>query len=291
MAWLLRIAELIVIYVHKKTFYAYIIERLRYMDLGLTGKTALVTGASKGIGLATAHSFAQEGIKKLHLAARSADKLEAAKADLIKKYNIEVEIHPMDLSDTASVIKLAELASDADILVNNAADSTPGPLDKLTDAQWRESIEMKIFSYATLTREMYAHMKARGYGVIVNDIGNSGENWDANYIVGSTGNAGMMAFTRALGGRSIDEGIRVVGVNPGPVATDRMVKLMKRRALDWYGDENRWEELFDMYPAKRPARPEEVADLIVWLASNKAEYITGTIVTIDGGIASRRSII
>lgn len=261
------------------------------MDLGLKGKTALVTGASKGIGLATAHSFAQEGVARLYLAARSADRLQAAQQDLTQKYGVEVRVFPTDLSKTEAVIALAQQAADADILVNNAADSTPGPLDKLTDAQWRESIEMKIFSYATLSREMYAHMKARGSGVIVNDIGNSGENWDANYIVGSTGNAGMMAFTRALGGVSLDDGIRVVGVNPGPVATDRMVKLMKRRALDWFGDEGRWEELFDKYPAKRPARAEEVADLIVWLASERAQYITGTIVTIDGGIASRRSII
>ena len=73
--------------------------------------------------------------------------------------------------------------------------------------------------------------------MIINDIGNSGENWDANYIIGTTGNAAMMAFTRGVGGWSLDDGIRVVGVNPGPVATDRMVKMMKRRALDWYGDE------------------------------------------------------
>jgi NAD(P)-dependent dehydrogenase (short-subunit alcohol dehydrogenase family) len=90
---------------------------------------------------------------------------------------------------------------------------------------------------------------------------------------------------------SLDHGVRVVGVNPGPVATDRMVKLMKRRALDWYGDEARWEELFDKYPGKRPATPEEVADLILFLASARAGYITGTVVTIDGGIASRGSII
>ncbi|MEJ2803169.1 NAD(P)-dependent dehydrogenase (short-subunit alcohol dehydrogenase family) [Comamonas sp. BIGb0124] len=261
------------------------------MDLGLKGKTALITGASKGIGLATAFSFAQEGIGKLHLAARSEDKLAEARDELVRRFGVTVEIHATDLSKTENVIALAARCADADILVNNAADSTPGPLDKLSDAQWRESLDMKIFSYATLTREIYAHMKQRGHGVIVNDIGNSGENWDANYIVGTTGNAAMMAFTRGVGGRSLDDGIRVVGVNPGPVATDRMVKLMKRRALDWYGDEGRWEELFDKYPAKRPAQPEEVGDLIVWLASDRAQYITGTIVTIDGGIASRRSII
>lgn len=261
------------------------------MDLGLHGKIALVTGGSKGIGLATAHSFAREGIGTLHLAARSEEGLSKAKEDITQKYGTSVVIHPMDLSVTQNAMDLASLAKEADILVNNAADSTPGPLDKLTDQDWRSSLDMKIFSYVTLTREMYKHMKQRGHGVIVNDIGNSGENWDANYIVGTTGNAAMMAFTRGVGGCSLDDGIRVVGVNPGPVATDRMVKMMKRRALDWYNDESRWEELFDKYPAKRAASAEEVADLIVWLSSERAAYITGTIVTIDGGIASRGSII
>lgn len=261
------------------------------MELGLTGKTALVTGGSKGIGLATAHSFAREGIGTLHLAARSEEGLAKAKEDITQKFDTRVVIHPMDLSVTQNAMELAGLAKEADILVNNAADSTPGPLDKLTDQDWRNSLDMKIFSYVTLTREMYKHMKQRGHGVIVNDIGNSGENWDANYIVGTTGNAAMMAFTRGVGGCSLDDGIRVVGVNPGPVATDRMVKMMKRRALDWYNDESRWEELFDKYPAKRAASAEEVADLIVWLSSERAAYITGTIVTIDGGIASRGSII
>jgi NAD(P)-dependent dehydrogenase (short-subunit alcohol dehydrogenase family) len=134
-------------------------------------------------------------------------------------------------------------------------------------------------------------MKRLGHGVIVNDIGNSGENWDANYIAGSTGNAAVMAFTKALGGVSLDDGIRVVGVNPGPVSTDRMVKLMKRRALDMHGDEGRWKELFVQYPGGRPAEAEEVAELMLFLASPHAAYITGTVVTIDGGIASRGSII
>ena len=100
-----------------------------------------------------------------------------------------------------------------------------------------------------------------------------------------------MAFTKALGGQSLDFGVRVVGVNPGPVETERMIKINKRRALDWYGDESRWQELREKYPGGRPAAPEEVADLIVFLASPRAGYITGAIVTIDGGIAARGSII
>lgn len=261
------------------------------MELGFSGKSALITGASRGIGLATAERFAEEGIGTLHLAARSEEGLEKARRQIMEAFGTQVEVHAFDLSKTENVLRLAKECGHLDILVNNAADSKPGPLDQLTDKDWRDSLDMKIFSYMTLTREVYAQMKKHGAGVIINDIGNSGENWDANYIVGTTGNAAMMAFTRALGGRSLDEGIRVIGVNPGPVATDRMIKLMKRRALDWFDDERRWEELFDKYPAKRAGTPFEVADLIVWLASERASYITGTIVTIDGGIASRRSII
>ena len=85
--------------------------------------------------------------------------------------------------------------------------------------------------------------------------------------------------------------MRIVGVNPGPVETDRMIKINKRRAIDLWGDESRYEELRAKYPAGRPATPDEVADLIVFLSSPRAAYITGTIVTIDGGIASRGSII
>ena len=260
------------------------------MDLKLAGKTVLITGASKGIGLATAEAFAAEGCG-LHLAARSADALNAAAADIAKRHGVRVTPHAMDLGSAQSMIDLAARAQDADILINNAGDIPAGPLDQLEDAAWRRGFELKVFGYITLARECYRRMKARKSGVIVNDIGNSGENWDANYIAGSTGNAALMSFTRALGGVSLNDGIRVVGVNPGPVATDRMVKLMKRRALDWWGDEGRWQELFAKYPGGRPATAEEVADLMVFLASPRAGYITGTIVTIDGGISAQGSII
>ncbi len=101
----------------------------------------------------------------------------------------------------------------------------------------------------------------------------------------------VFTFTKALGGASLNHGVRVVAVNPGPVATDRMLKIMKRKAIDMLGDEARWEELFDKYPGKRPATSEEVADLVAFLSSPKAGYITGTVVTIDGGIAARGSVI
>lgn len=260
------------------------------MKLELEGKTVLITGASKGIGLAAAHAFAAEGCH-LHLAARDGEALAAAREEIAKAHAVEVSVHPMDLAAPGAMALLAEAAGAVDILVNNAGDIPSGPIESLDFAAVRRGFQLKVLGYMELSQIYYARMKAAGGGVIVNDIGNSGENWDANYIAGSTGNAAVMAFTRALGGVSLDDGIRVVGVNPGPVATDRMVKLMKRRSLDTHGDESRWEELFDNYPGGRPATPEEVADLMVFLASPRAAYITGTVVTIDGGIAARGSII
>jgi NAD(P)-dependent dehydrogenase (short-subunit alcohol dehydrogenase family) len=100
-----------------------------------------------------------------------------------------------------------------------------------------------------------------------------------------------MAFTRALGGRSLDDGVRVVGVNPGPVETDRIYKLLKRRSVDWYGDESRWPELQARYPLGRPAKIREIADLIAFLACDRSSYTSGAIFTVDGGISSRSSII
>ncbi|MEP7208621.1 MAG: SDR family oxidoreductase [Casimicrobiaceae bacterium] len=260
------------------------------MNLGLKGMSVLVTGASKGIGRATAKAFAAEGCN-LHLAARSADALESLRADIVRTHGTAVAVHALDLSVSANMTALAEAAGDVDILINNAGEVPSGPIESLTEDDWRRGYDLKLFGYINLTRSVYARMKTRRSGVIINDIGNSGENWDANYIAGSTGNAALMAFTKALGGQSLDFGVRVVGVNPGPVETDRMVKINKRRALDWYGDESRWQELREKYPGGRPATPEEVADLMVFLASPRAGYITGTVVTIDGGIASRGSII
>ncbi len=260
------------------------------MELQLQGKTVLITGASKGIGLAAARAFAAEGCD-LCLTARSGDALASARDEIRKRHDVDVQVHATDLGRSENVVDLARRWRDVDILINNAGEIPSGPIESLSEEDWRRGYDVKLFGYILLTREIYAAMKARGSGVIINDIGNSGENWDANYIAGSTANAALMAFTKALGGQSLDFGVRVVGVNPGPVETERMVKINKRRALDWYGDESRWEELREKYPGGRPASPDEVADLMVFLASPRAGYITGAIVTIDGGIAARGSII
>jgi NAD(P)-dependent dehydrogenase (short-subunit alcohol dehydrogenase family) len=260
------------------------------LDLQLNEKSALVTGASKGIGRATALTLAAEGCS-LHLAARSADAIEELRKEIEAKHKVRVDLHPGDLSSTENMVALAGSVGDIDILINNAGDIPAGTIEALTDADWRRGFDLKLFGYINLTREIYLRMKKRGSGVIINNIGNSGENWDYNYVAGSTGNAALMSFTKAVGGVSLDYGIRVVGVNPGPIATDRMVRLMKRRARDNLGDEARWQEYLTDYPAGRMGTDQEVADVIVFLASPRAGYITGTVVTIDGGIAGYGSVI
>jgi NAD(P)-dependent dehydrogenase (short-subunit alcohol dehydrogenase family) len=144
-----------------------------------------------------------------------------------------------------------------------------------------------VFGYINLTRAIYTHMKARGSGVIINDIGAAGERFDANYITGAAGNAALMTFTRALGGRSLGDGVRVVGINPGPVETDRIVTLTKTRARAQFGDESRYRELMARYPLGRPARPREIADLMLFLASDRSAYTTGVVFTVDGGLSAR----
>ncbi|HEY1425628.1 MAG TPA: short-chain dehydrogenase/reductase, partial [Caulobacteraceae bacterium] len=217
------------------------------MDLHLSGKRVLITGASKGIGAATAAAFAEEGCD-VRLVARSAGALGELAGRLSRAHNIEATAHPADLRKGEDIQRLAAEVEDVDILVNNAGDIPGGPLEAIDEATWRHAWELKVFGYINLCRVYLARMKARGSGVIVNVIGSAGERFDANYITGAAGNAALMSFTRALGGRSLDHGVRVVAINPGPVETDRIVTLMKTRAAAQFGDENRYPELMARYP-------------------------------------------
>ena len=256
------------------------------MELELGGLTALVTGASRGIGLAIAHGLAREGCH-LHLAARTAAGLEAARAKIAAANGVRIECHACDLADSASVTRIGERCAGVDILVNNAGAIPAGDLARIDEARWREAWELKVFGYINLTRAIYAHMRERKSGVVVNVIGVSGERLRASYIAGSTGNAALMAFTRALGGASVDHGVRVVGVNPGQIDTDRLRERLEPKAEAVFGDRSRWRELAGNAPLGRLGRPEEIADAVVFLASARASYISGTIVTVDGGRAVR----
>ena len=242
------------------------------MDLNLTGKRVLVTGGSKGIGRACAEAFAAEGAK-VKIASRNLQPGPDAKA--------------IDISQRGTAEALASWAGELDILVNNAGAIPGGDLLKVDEETWRKAWELKVFGYINLTRVVYAGMKKRKSGVIVNIIGSAGEKLDAAYIAGSTGNAGLMAFTRALGGASHKDGVRVLGINPGPTATDRLITLYKQRAETLLGDASRYQELFKEMSFGRPGKAEEIANAVVFLASERSGYTSGCILTIDGGLAAR----
>jgi 3-oxoacyl-[acyl-carrier protein] reductase len=260
------------------------------MDLKLAGRTALITGGSKGIGLATAQWFAAEGVD-VCLVARSPDDLQKAADDIRRVSSVTVETMAADLSDVAARAAVADRFPDVDILINNAGAVPSGPLDQVDEATWRAAWDLKMFGYVDMARRYFARMQTRRCGVIINIIGIGGERLDFNYIAGSTGNAGLMAFTRALGGRSPDFGIRVLGVNPGPVATERMEWLGRQRAAREFGDPERWREKFSHMPWGRPATCDEIAASVVFLASDLSSYTSGTILTIDGGMVHRCGLV
>ncbi|MET8146648.1 SDR family oxidoreductase [Sphaerisporangium sp. NPDC005288] len=254
------------------------------MDLHLSGRRALITGASKGIGAATAEVLAEEGCE-VHLAARGAPALEDLARRLSASYGVGAYAHPVDLRRPEDLARLAEEVPRVDILVNNAGDIPGGPLDAVDAKSWRHGWELKVLGYVDLTRLVYARMRDHGHGVIVNIIGIAGQRADFDYIAGSSGNAALMAFTRALGGRSLRDGIRVVGVNPGPVATERILTLMAAKARTAGGDGTPPDPAA-AFPLGRAATPREIADLIAFVASPRSAYTSGAIFTVDGGISA-----
>lgn len=258
------------------------------MDLHLAGRTALVTGASKGIGLGIAQCFASEGVN-LVLAARSEELLERNAADIRAKWKVKVDTMALDLSDQGERDRLVAAFPDIDILINNAGAIPGGTIFEVDDKAWRAGWDLKVYGYVNLTRAYFGLMSKRKSGVIICICGVGGEKLDFGYIAGAAGNASLTAFARAMGGRSLDYGVRVLAVNPGPVLTDRTVYLGKIRAKRELGDENRYKESFAHMPHKRPATVEEVAPMVAFLASDLANYISGTVVTIDGGLANRHA--
>lgn len=256
------------------------------MELGLAGKTVLITGASKGIGRAVAESFAAAGCN-LVLVSRTQAALEKAQGEIRDRHNVGVSIKAMDLSQSGSATALAMAFPDIDILVNNAGAIPGGPIDVVTEPVWREAWQLKVFGYINLSREYFARMAQRKSGIIANVIGLAATRPMFDYIAGTTGNAALVAFTKALGSKSVDSGVRVFGVNPPSTSTDRLVTLSRTRAQQQFGDPERWQETLKGLPFGRPATPEEIADMVVFLSSDKAGYVSGVVLDVDAGIGSR----
>ena len=251
------------------------------MQLDLTGLNAIVTGASKGIGHATALTLAREGAR-VTLVARHADTLATAAAQIAEETGSAPDTVAADLATPEGIDRLAARSEPVDILVNNAGAIPPGDLQAIDENTWRTAWDLKVFGYINLTRALAPRIAARK-GVIVNIIGAGAESLSPDYICGAVGNAALVAFTRAYAKQFRAMGGRIVGLNPGPVATERMQLFLKARAADEFGDEGRAAEVTASLPYARPASPQEIANAVAFLASPRSAYTNGTVLSIHGG--------
>src|SRR6266700_4269520 len=251
------------------------------MDLNLKGKTVLITGASKGIGHVIAETMAAEGCN-LHIAARDEAAMRELASRLMREHGVAVAVHRSDLGRTADVHALGKACAGVDILVNNAGDIPPGTLEEIEGETWRKAWDVKVYGYVDLTRLIYPHMCARRSGVIINIVGAAARTPNHRYIAGCMANIALNMFTQCLGGDSMRYGVRVVAINPGPTVPGRHLPHVMARAKRLLGDENRWPELHAKLPAGRAGKASEIAEAVVYLASERASFVSGTALDIDG---------
>jgi NAD(P)-dependent dehydrogenase (short-subunit alcohol dehydrogenase family) len=256
------------------------------MDLGLSGKRVLITGGSKGIGLACAESFAEAGCDVI-LASRDAATLDQAAQALRGTAQVNVQTFAADLSRDEERARLHAAHPDPDILVNNAGAIPGGRLADIPMERWRAAWDLKLLGYVHMCQLYLPGMEARKSGVILNIIGMAGRTPRAGYIAGGTANAALIAFTSALGGAAAANGVRVLGINPAATRTDRMMTLARTNAQAQFGDPERWAETLTGLPFGRAIEPREIADLAAFACSPRGAYINGTVLDVDGGAMFR----
>lgn len=255
------------------------------MELGLERKVAIVTGGSKGIGRATALGLLNEGASVLVCARGRAalDETVTAAGDGARD---RIDALAADLTDPVAIKSVVASCIDRfgqiDILVNNAGSARTGEFLNLSDNAWLEDWTLKFFGYVRMAREVLPHMQRRRTGVIVNIIGAAALNPRGSYTIGGAANAALNHFTKALADESAQSGVRVVGINPGPILTERLLKMRAGLAPS-SKDQPDDEALRRMTPLGRVGKAEEVADLVLFLASARAAFIHGANITIDGG--------
>jgi NAD(P)-dependent dehydrogenase (short-subunit alcohol dehydrogenase family) len=251
------------------------------MDLGLKEKRVLITGGSKGIGLACAKAFIAEGAR-VALVSRSQENLDKAKRALAQAYVIAA-----DLTDAAAAATMIEKVEKdfgpIDVLVNSAGAAKRTDADDLTPAAWRAGMDAKYFSYINVIDPLIKRMGKRGKGAVINIIGGGGKVASPTHLAGGAANAALLLATAGLAFAYASKGVRVVGVSPGVTRTERVAEGLKAEAKRAnVSEEQAYKQMIARLPMGRPAEPEEIADIVVFAASERGRYLTGANISTDG---------
>jgi 3-oxoacyl-[acyl-carrier protein] reductase len=257
------------------------------VDLQLHGKRALVTGASLGIGRAIAEELAREGCD-VALVARDVVRLQRVAREIAAATGRKIVAAPGDGSRADNIADAVAAARASlggiDILINNAGSTPEDGIDRVDFEKWQYSVALKLFGYARFAQCVLPEMRACKWGRIVNIIGRSGHQPRPIYLAGGSINAGLLNLTKALAEECARDNILVTGVNPGPIDTPRW-RTLREAAIQ---SRNLSATEFDARAAAsvalgRLGRSEEVAGIVAFLCSERASYMTGEIINVDGG--------
>lgn len=261
------------------------------MDMGLKNKVALVLASSKGLGFACANGLYEEGAN-IVICSRSTENLNTAKKKIegTKSLSNEVRILPI-VTDLMYEDQITQLVNKTikefgriDILVHNAGGPTSGPIDTITNEEWSNSIDLNLLSFIKITNLVIPIMKQQKYGKIIAITSVSVKQPLDNLVLSNTTRLGVVGFAKTLANEYAKDNILVNVVCPGPTLTDRMKELIEKTAQDTKRSLEEVERFWiDPIPLGRLGKPEELANLVVFLASDKTSYITGTVIQVDGG--------
>ncbi len=261
------------------------------MELNLKGMHVLITGASKGIGFASAQAFVEEGAR-VSLVARDMGNLTSAQTKLLEQFpEAEVAIYSANLIDHQAAQEALDQAQghfgEVDVLVNSAGAAKRTPAPELTPQAWRDALDAKFFSYINMMNPVAQQMAKRGQGVIVNVIGAGGKTAAPVHLPGGSANAALMLATAGMAAAFGPQGVRVNAVNPGQTLTERLKEGLavtcRQEGIDM---EEALKRATAKVPLGRLATAQEIAQAVVFLASDKASYITGVNINMDGGTAA-----
>ena len=258
------------------------------MDLGIKGKVALVAASSKGIGKAIAFALADEGVK-LSIFSRSEDEIERTASEIKTRFDVDVLASAADVTSKKQVDRVIEdtvkTLGGINILINNAGGPPFGFFEDFESPDWQNALELNLLSGIYLAKKVVPLMKGKNWGRIVNITSIAVKQPIDGLILSNTSRAGLIGFSKTLSNELAKDNILVNNICPGRIYTDRIKALAEKRAAQsGIKYEKAIEEMEKDIPLRRIGTPEEIASLACFLASEKASYMTGTTIQVDGGL-------